>query len=182
MSESSEQPDQKASWIVRVSVENPYAVIVMALFIIVIGYVVTPLPWHQGLIPVDLLPAYRTPAVQVLTLYPGMPAEIVERDMTNRLERWTSQSEGIARQESRSMIGVSVLKDYFRDDIDPNTAMSQVAALAISDMYYLPPGTIPPMVMLFDPTASLPTTTRWPNPARRRQAGSSAFRFTTRTP
>ena len=80
------------SWIVRVSVENPHAVIVMALFIIVVGLVCL------ANIPVDLLPAYKTPAVQVLTLYPGMPAEIVERDMTNRLERWTSQSEGIARQ------------------------------------------------------------------------------------
>jgi multidrug efflux pump subunit AcrB len=141
----------KATWIIRVSILNPYAVIVMGLFIVVIGVVCV-----LG-IPVDLLPAYKTPAVQVLTLYPGMPADIVERDMTNRLERWTSQSEGIARQESRSMIGVSIVKDYFRDDIDPNTAMSQVAALAISDMYYLPPGTVPPMVMLFDPTATLPT-------------------------
>jgi multidrug efflux pump subunit AcrB len=143
--------EMKASWIVRTSISNPYAVIVMALAILVIGSVCL------TKIPVDLLPAYKTPAVQVLTLYPGMPAEIVERDMTNRLERWTSQADGISRQESRSMIGVSVLKDYFRDDIDPNTAMSQVSALAISDMYYLPPGTVPPMVMLFDPTATLPT-------------------------
>src|SRR5262249_38512758 len=91
--------------------------------------------------------------------YPGMPADIVERDMTNRLERWTSQADGIdmARQESRSMIGVSIVRDYFRDDVDSNTAMSQVAALAISDLYYLPPGTVSPMVMLFDPTATLPT-------------------------
>jgi multidrug efflux pump subunit AcrB len=142
---------KEAAWIVRVSIFNPYAVIVMGLFIGVVGYVCL------ERIPVDLLPAYKTPAVQVLTLYPGMPADIVERDMTNRLERWTSQAEGVARQDSRSMIGVSILKDYFRDDVDPNTAMSQVAALAISDMYYLPPGTIPPMVMPFDPTASLPT-------------------------
>jgi multidrug efflux pump subunit AcrB len=143
--------DQRPSWIVRVSIYNPYLVVVMVLFILVIGTVCV------ASIPVDLLPPYRMPAVQVLTLYPGMPADIVERDMTNRLERWTSQAEGIARQESRSMIGVSVLKDYFRDDIDPNTAMAQVSALAIADLYYLPPGTIPPMTMLFDPTASLPT-------------------------
>src|SRR5713101_3182787 len=149
-----EEAEQKASWIVRFSIFNPYAVIVMALLIVVIGYVCL---WGEKPIPVDLLPAYRTPAVQVLTLYPGMPAEIVERDMTNRLERWTSQAEGVARQESRSMIGVSILKDYFRDDIDPNAAMAQVSSLAISDLYYLPPGTIPPMVMLFDPTATLPT-------------------------
>src|SRR5262249_12313280 len=32
----------------------------------------------------------------------------------------------------------------------------QVSSLAISDLYYLPPGTIPPMVMPFDPTATVP--------------------------
>src|SRR5438552_17737008 len=53
------------------------------------------------------------------------------------------------------MIGVSVVKDFFREDVDPNTAMSQVTSLAMSDLYYLPPGTIPPMVMPFDPTASI---------------------------
>src|SRR5438552_6992039 len=54
------------------------------------------------------------------------------------------------------MLGVSVVRDYFREDIDPNTAMAQVTSLAMSDLYYLPPGTIPPMVMPFDPTASIP--------------------------
>ncbi len=49
------------------------------------------------------------------------------------------------------------MRDYFRPDIDPNTALSQVSALASSDLYYLPPGTIPPMVMPYDPTAALLT-------------------------
>lgn len=132
------------------SLKNPYAVIVMALGILLIGLV------SLSKLPVDILPGFKTPAVQILTFYPGMPTEIMEKDITNRLERWTSQANGIARQESKSMTGVSIVKDYFRDDIDPNTAMSQVSSLAISDMYYLPPGTIPPMVMPFDPTASIP--------------------------
>jgi multidrug efflux pump subunit AcrB len=148
---SAAEAEQRASWIIRVSIFNPYFVIVLALFIAVIGTVCT------LSIPVDLLPAYKTPAVQVLTLYPGMPAEFVDRGMTWRLERWLSQAEGIQRQESRSMIGVSIIRNYFRDDIDSNTALSQTSALAISDLYYLPPGTIPPMTMLFDPTATLPT-------------------------
>src|SRR6266849_121950 len=142
---------RRASWLVRVSVFNPYLVIVLCLLIAVIGYV------SITMIPVDILPPFTTPAVQLLTLYPGMPTEIMERDITNRIERWTSQSEGIARQESRTMIGVSVVKDYFRDDIDPNTAFAQVTSYAMSDLYYLPPGTVPPMVMLFDPSAPLPT-------------------------
>ncbi|MDA0659305.1 MAG: efflux RND transporter permease subunit [Planctomycetota bacterium] len=145
-------PDNKqASWLVRISIKNPFLVIVLCLLICVLGYVTI------GKIPVDILPSFKTPAVQVLTLYPGMPTEIMERDITSRLERWTSQSEGIERQESRSMMGVSIVKDYFRDDIDPNTAFSQVTSYAMSDMYYLPPGTVPPMVMLFDPSAPLPT-------------------------
>src|SRR5947209_6323033 len=107
-------------------------------------------------LPTDILPQFKTPAVQVLTLYPGMPAEVMEKDITTRLERWTGQANGIARQESKSLVGVSAVRDYFLEDIDPNTAMAQVTSLAMSDLYYLPPGTIPPMVMPFDPTATIP--------------------------
>src|SRR5713101_71313 len=135
---------------VKAALRNPYAVIVMALAILVIG--VTAITR----IPTDILPTFKTPAVQVLTLYPGMPADIMERDLTARLERWTGQANGIAHQESKSMLGMSVVRDFFREDIDPNTAMAQVTSLAMSDLYYLPPGTIPPMVMPFDPTASIP--------------------------
>lgn len=107
-------------------------------------------------IGVDILPKFKTSAVQVLTLYPGMPAEVVEKDITSRIERWTGQSEGISFQESKSIIGASIVRDHFREDIDPNTAMSHVTSFAMSDQYYLPPGTLPPMVMPYDPTASIP--------------------------
>ncbi len=137
-------------WLVRLALHNPYAVIVLCLMILIIGLTTA------ARLPVDILPQFKVPAVQILTLYPGMPTHVVERDITNRLERWTSQANGIARQESRSLMGVSVVKDFFRADIDPNTALSQVSSLAISDLYYLPPGTIPPMVMPFDPTAAQP--------------------------
>ncbi|MCC6981497.1 MAG: efflux RND transporter permease subunit [Candidatus Melainabacteria bacterium] len=134
----------------RISLKEPYAVVVIALAVMVIGVTVV------MRIPADILPIFKTPAVQILTLYPGMPAEVVEKDMTNRIERWTSQANGIARQESKSITGVSIVRDFFRPDIDANTALSQTSSLAISDLYYLPPGTIPPMVMPYDPTATTP--------------------------
>src|SRR3990170_8756017 len=137
-------------WLVRSALRNPYFIVVMALGVLIIGVTAV------TRIPTDILPLFKTPAVQVLTFYPGMPAEIMEKDITSRISRWTGQSNGIARQESKSMVGVSVVRDFFREDIDPNTAMSQVTSLAMSDLYYLPPGTIPPMVMPFDPTASIP--------------------------
>jgi len=130
---------------VKAALKNPHAVIVLALAILVIGLTAI------AKLPTDILPTFKTPAVQIVTFYPGMPAEVMEKDITTRLERWTGQSNGIARQEAKSMVGVSVVKDFFREDIDPNTAMSQVTSLAMSDLFYLPPGTIPPMVMpLFD--------------------------------
>jgi multidrug efflux pump subunit AcrB len=135
---------------VRAALKNPHAVIVLALAILVVGLTAI------FKLPTDILPTFKTPAVQIVTFYPGMPAEVMEKDIMTRLERWTGQSNGIARQEAKAMIGVSVVKDFFREDIDPNTAMSQVTSLAMSDLFYLPPGTIPPMVMPFDPTASIP--------------------------
>lgn len=118
---------------IRGALANPYAVVVLALIILVIGLTVL------SRIPIDILPIFKAPAVQIVTFYPGMPAEIVEKDITTRLERWTGQSVGIARQESKSMTGVSIVKDFFSPDVDLSTAMSQVSSYAMSDLYYLPP-------------------------------------------
>src|SRR5438067_7854518 len=53
---------------VKTALKNPYAVIVFALAIFVIG--VTAI----SKLPTDILPTFKTPAVQVVTFYPGMPA------------------------------------------------------------------------------------------------------------
>ncbi len=135
---------------IEAGIRNPYLVVVMVLAVFVIGVV------SLKDIPADLLPEFKTPAVQIVTFYPGMPPEVMERDIMSRLERWTGQSVGIEHQEAKAMLGVCVVKDFFREGISFDTAMSQVTSYAMSDMFYLPPGTIPPMVMPFDPTASVP--------------------------
>lgn len=135
---------------IKLALKNPYVIIVAALATTVLGITA-----FQKM-PADLLPIFKTPAVQIVTFYPGMPPEVMERDIMSRLERWTGQSVGIEHQEGKAMMGVSVVKDFFREGISMDTAMSQVTSYAVSDMFYLPPGTIPPMVMPFDPTASVP--------------------------
>ncbi len=135
---------------IRGALKNPYLVIVIALAVTVVGVT------SFTKLPADLLPIFKVPAVQIVTFYPGMPPEVMERDIMSRLERWTGQSVGIEHQEAKAMLGVSVVKDFFREDISMDTAMSQVTSYAVSDMFYLPPGTIPPMIMPFDPTASVP--------------------------
>ncbi len=135
---------------VRFALRNPYLVVVSILALVLLGGVIIPRT------PLDILPIFKTPAVQILTLYPGMPTGTMESDITNRIERWTSQANGVARQESKTLTGVSVVRDYFNSDVDPNAALSQVSSLAMSDLYYLPPGTVPPMVMPYDPASSTP--------------------------
>ncbi len=135
---------------IKLAFRNPHFIVVIALATIVLGIVAL------QKIPADLLPIFKTPAVQILTFYPGMPPEVMERDIMSRLERWTGQSVGIEHQEGKAMLGVSIVKNFFREGISLDTAMSQVTSYAVSDMFYLPPGTIPPMVMPFDPTATLP--------------------------
>jgi multidrug efflux pump subunit AcrB len=135
---------------IRAALKNPYLVIVIVLMVAVIGGI------SVLKIPADLLPTFETSAAQIVCFYPGMPPEVMEQDIMSRLQRWTGQSSGIEHQEAKAMQGVCVVKDFFHPDVSQAEALSQVSMYAMSDMFYLPPGTIPPMVMPFDPTASVP--------------------------
>ncbi len=144
--------------LIRFSLRNHYAVIVMVLTVLVLGALSLGL-FPGGMtnaIPVDILPSFKSPAVQVLTFYGGMPATSIENDITNRMERWTGQAAGTLRQESRSIIGCSIIRNFYREDIDPNGALTQVNSLASAAIPNLPPGTLPPVVLPFDPTGTTP--------------------------
>jgi multidrug efflux pump subunit AcrB len=147
--------------LIRASLGNPHAVIVMSLAILVVGLMALPIDVPGVFksprpIPIDILPVFKSPAVQVLTFYGGMPAQGMEEDITNRMERWTGQVNGMKVQESRSMLGTSVVRNYFYDDVDPNGALTQVNSLALATLPNLPPGTLPPVVLPFDPTSTTP--------------------------
>jgi multidrug efflux pump subunit AcrB len=136
--------------LIRASLNNTYAVAVLVLTVVLVGAAVV------AAIPVDILPVFKSPAVQVLTFYGGMPAADVEKDITNRMERWTGQAAGTRRQESRSIVGCSIIRNYYRGDIDPNGALTQVNSLASAAIPNLPPGTLPPVILPFDPTGTTP--------------------------
>lgn len=137
-------------WLIKASLRNPYMVAALVLALTIVG----------GLslvrIPIDILPVFNAPAVQVLTYYPGMPASSIEKTITNRLERWVNQAPGAQLVESRSVPGVSVVKVYFRDDINPNEALTLTNSLALGALPNLPPNTLPPVALPFDATGTLP--------------------------
>src|SRR5437764_5701379 len=136
--------------LIRFALRNPRAITVLTLTIVLLGAVAL------AVIPADILPVYRSPAVQVLTFYNGMAATSLESAITARMERGTGQAAGILRQESRSLLGVSIIRNFYADDIDPGSALTQVNSLATTEIPTLPPGTLPPVILPYDPTSSTP--------------------------
>ena len=133
----------------RFSVRNPYFIVVLCLALLVIGI--------NSLLrmPVDLFPPIRLPEVVVATFYSGMPPGDIETDITNPLERWFTLASGIDHMESRSLLGVSIIKVYFQPGTNADADVTELSNLALADLKRLPPGTLPPVVLKFD-ASSLP--------------------------
>src|SRR5579862_4715512 len=133
----------------RFSIRNPYFIIVVCLVLVVIGMT------SFLRMPVDLFPAINLPEVVVATFYSGMPPEDIETDITNPLERFFTQASGMDHMESRSLLGVSIIKAYFQPGTNADADVTELSNLALADLKRLPPGTLPPVVLKFD-ASSLP--------------------------
>src|SRR6202522_2622968 len=133
----------------RFSIRNPYFVIVICLVLFVIG--VTSI----ARMPVDLFPPINLPEVVVATFYSGMPPEDIETDITDPLERFFTLAAGVDHMESRSLLGVSIIRVYFQPGTSPDADVTELSNLALADLKRLPPGTLPPVVLKFD-ASSLP--------------------------
>jgi len=131
------------------SIRNPYFIIVICLVLLVIG--VTSLVR----MPVDLFPSINLPEVVVATFYSGMPPQDIETDITDPLERFFTLASGIDHMESRSLLGVSIIRVYFQPGTNPDADVTELSNLALADLKRLPPGTLPPVVLKFD-ASSLP--------------------------
>ncbi len=135
--------------LIRASLGNPYAVTVMSLTFILLGAI------SLSRIPIDILPVFKSPAVQTLTFYGGMSANAVANDISNRMERWTGQANGTSRRShGRSSAPASCATTSLMTSIP--TALTQVNSLSLAVIPNLPPGTLPPVVLPFDPTGMTP--------------------------
>src|SRR5579872_6224467 len=133
----------------RFSIRNPYFIIVICLMLLVIG--VTSI----ARMPVDLFPPINLPEVVVATFYSGMPPQDIETDITDPLERFFTLAAGVDHMESRSLLGVSIIRVYFQPGTNPDADVTELSNLALADLKRLPPGTLPPVVLKFD-ASSLP--------------------------
>src|ERR1700752_1715716 len=131
------------------SIRNPYFIIVLCLALLVIGVT------SVARMPVDLFPTINLPEVVVATFYSGMPPGDIETDITDPLERFFTLASGIDHMESRSLLGVSIIRVYFQPGTSADADVTELSNLALADLKRLPPGTFPPVVLKFD-ASSLP--------------------------
>ncbi len=144
------EQDERKRGLPGFAVANPHVVVVACLIVALLGGLAL------RLMPKDLLPSGNFPAVQIISFYPGMSVANVAEDLTTRFELYTGQAVGIERQESKSIVGVSITRNFFNSSVSLDSAIAQCASLVMSVLRQLPPGTQPPLILPFDPTASVP--------------------------
>src|SRR6266478_9159492 len=115
-------------WLVNLALRNPYSVYVAMLLTAVLGGVGY---WRT---PADILPTLKVPVVVVFASYRGMPAPDMEKSVTSVLERALTRCDHLEHLESRSLLGIAVLKIVFRPQVDPDVAASQVISLVSGEM------------------------------------------------
>ncbi len=91
----------------RVSIQRPVLATMMNLVLILFGVV------GLSRLPVRELPDIDPPVVSVLTVYPGANAQVVETEVTERLEEQINNIEGIKTLRSESREGVSTITIEF---------------------------------------------------------------------
>src|ERR1700683_1929450 len=131
------------------SIRNPYFIVVICLALLLLGVL-----GIQSM-PVDLFPPINIPQVVVATFFSGMPPQDIETDITDPLERFFTLASGVDHFESRSLLGVSMIRITFQPGTSADADVTQLSNLALADLKRLPPGTLPPLVLKFD-ASSLP--------------------------
>src|ERR1700732_5249936 len=134
-------------WLGNGALRNPYTVYVGRLLTLVLGVVA------YRRTPTDILPSIKQPVVVVFASYRGMPAPDMEQSVTAVLERALTRCDHLQHIESRSVLGIGIIKVYFRPQVDPDVAASQVISLVNGEMQNMPPGMLPPSILKFDASA-----------------------------
>lgn len=134
-------------WLVNAALKRPHTVWVGMLLVVVLGLTA------YFRTPTDILPNLKVPVVVVFASYRGMPAPDMERTVVSILERSLTHCDHLEHIESRSLLGIGIIRVYFRSEADPDVATAQVISLVNAEMQNLPPGMLPPSILKYDATA-----------------------------
>ncbi|MFM7847623.1 MAG: efflux RND transporter permease subunit [Rubrivivax sp.] len=134
-------------WFTRVSIGNPVMAVMVMLAFVVLGL------FGVQRLKVDQFPNIEFPTVVVSTEYPGASPEIVEIEVTRRVEEAVNTIGGISQLFSRSYEGVSVVIVQFNLDVDGRKAADDVREKVALVRPVFRPEVKESRVQRFDPTS-----------------------------
>ena len=134
-------------WFTRVSLQNPVFATMVMLALVVLGL------FSLQRLQVDQFPNIDFPVVVVIADYPGASPEIVETEVSKKIEEGVNSIAGINALTSRSYEGQSVVVIEFGLHIDGRKAAEDVREKVAAVKPLLRAEVKEPRVLRFDPSA-----------------------------
>lgn len=135
-------------WFTRISLKNPVLATMLMLAFVVLGV------FSYQRLKVDQFPNIEFPVVVVTVEYPGASPEIVESEVTKKIEESVNSVAGINALTSRSYEGTSVVIIEFQLNIDGRRAADDVREKVASVRPTLRDEVKEPRVIRFDPAST----------------------------
>ena len=134
-------------WFTRVSIANPVMAVMVMLAFVVLGL------FSYQRLSLDQFPNIDFPTVVISMDYPGASPEIVEAEVTKRIEEAVNTVAGISALSSRSYEGTSVVIVEFNLDVDGRKAADDVREKVALIRPLLRDEVKDPRISRFDPAA-----------------------------
>ncbi len=134
-------------WFTQVSLKNPVFATMMMLAIVVLGL------FSYQRMQVDQFPNIDLPVVVITADYPGASPEIVESEVTKKLEEGVNSIAGISALTSRSYEGQSIVIIEFQLYVDGRKAAEDVRERISAIRPSLRTEVKEPRVLRFDPSS-----------------------------
>lgn len=134
--------------IARISSRRPVAVAMLFATVIILGSI------SFRRLPIDLLPDVSYPQLVVLTSYPDVAPQEIERLITRRIEAEGAAVPGVERVMSMSREGVSLVTLRFRWGTDMDFAMLHLRESMDNLRHLLPETAARPRIQRLDPRSA----------------------------
>ena len=134
-------------WFTRVSIANPVMAVMVMLAFVVLGL------FSYQRLSLDQFPNIDVPTVVVTVDYPGASPEIVEAEVTKKIEEAVNTVAGISSLYSRSYEGTAVVIVEFNLDVDGRKAADDVREKVSLMRPLLRDEVKDPRISRFDPAA-----------------------------
>jgi HAE1 family hydrophobic/amphiphilic exporter-1 len=134
-------------WFTRVSLQNPVFATMMMVALVVLGL------FSLQRLKVDQFPNIEFPVVVIVADYPGASPEIIESEVTKKIEEGVNSIAGINALTSRSYEGQAVIVIEFGLHVDGRKAADDVREKVAAIKPLLRSEVKEPRVLRFDPSA-----------------------------